>query len=70
MALCTSEGIRFIVNTKEPYTGAIYAQDRFPTCNRAVENAKQIVMTFPPPTVSGDCGTVLKVTNIPPMKHD
>lgn len=61
MALCTSEGIRFIVNTKEPYTGAIYAQDRFSSCNRAVENSKQIVMTFPPPTVSTDCGTQLKV---------
>lgn len=61
MALCTNEGIRFIVNTKEPYTGAIYAQDRFSSCNRAVENSKQIVMTFPPPTVSTDCGTQLKV---------
>ncbi|KRZ56814.1 hypothetical protein T02_11883 [Trichinella nativa] len=60
MALCTSEGIRFIVNTKEPYTGAIYAADRFATCHKTVTNAKQIVMTFPPPTVSGDCGTVLR----------
>uniref|UniRef100_A0A5S6QZU1 Apple domain-containing protein n=1 Tax=Trichuris muris TaxID=70415 RepID=A0A5S6QZU1_TRIMR len=60
MALCTSEGIRFIVNTREPYTGAIYAADRFATCHKTVSNAKQIVMTFPPPTVSGDCGTVLR----------
>ncbi|KFD57277.1 LOW QUALITY PROTEIN: hypothetical protein M513_01788, partial [Trichuris suis] len=60
MALCTSEGIRFIVNTREPYTGAIYAADRFATCHKTVNNAKQIVMTFPPPTVSGDCGTILR----------
>uniref|UniRef100_A0A1I7XBD1 MSP domain-containing protein n=1 Tax=Heterorhabditis bacteriophora TaxID=37862 RepID=A0A1I7XBD1_HETBA len=46
MALCTNEGIRFIVNTKEPYTGAIYT----------------ISITFPPPTVSSDCGTVIRVS--------
>ncbi|PIO64851.1 PAN domain protein [Teladorsagia circumcincta] len=34
MALCTNEGIRFIVNTKEPYTGAIYAAERFSTCSQ------------------------------------
>ncbi|VDK30803.1 unnamed protein product, partial [Gongylonema pulchrum] len=60
MALCTNEGIRFIVNTKEPYTGAIYAAERFGTCSQVVENAKQISINFPPPTVSGDCGTVIK----------
>src|SRR5687768_14620249 len=57
MALCTNEGIRFIVNTKEPYTGAIYAAERFSTCSQIVENAKQIAMTFPPPTISTNCGT-------------
>lgn len=103
MALCTNEGIRFIVNTKEPYTGAIYAAERFSTCSQVrlseflqpvakflerlskeaffafsttlyslfsksknwfqvVENAKQISITFPPPTVSSDCGTVIRVT--------
>lgn len=61
MALCTNEGIRFIVNTKEPYTGAIYAAERFGTCSQVVENAKQISINFPPPTVSSDCGTVIKV---------
>ncbi|TMS37407.1 hypothetical protein L596_004343 [Steinernema carpocapsae] len=60
MALCTNEGIRFIVNTKEPYTGAIYAAEKFSTCSQVVENAKQISMTFPPPTKSSDCGTVIK----------
>lgn len=60
MALCTNDGIRFIVNTKEPYTGAIYAAERFSTCSQVVENAKQISITFPPPTVSTDCGTVIK----------
>uniref|UniRef100_A0A915BS32 Uncharacterized protein n=1 Tax=Parascaris univalens TaxID=6257 RepID=A0A915BS32_PARUN len=60
MALCTNEGIRFIVNTKEPYTGAIYAAERFSTCSQVVENAKQISITFPPPTISTDCGTVVK----------
>ncbi|EYC15111.1 hypothetical protein Aduo_011565 [Ancylostoma duodenale] len=60
MALCTNEGIRFIVNTKEPYTGAIYAAERFSTCSQVVENAKQISITFPPPTVSSDCGTVIR----------
>ncbi|OZC10778.1 PAN domain protein [Onchocerca flexuosa] len=60
MALCTNEGIRFIVNTKEPYTGAIYAAERFGTCSQVVENAKQISINFPPPTVSSDCGTVIK----------
>ncbi|CAI4224501.1 unnamed protein product [Auanema sp. JU1783] len=60
MALCTNEGIRFIVNTKEPYTGAIYAAERFSTCSQVVENAKQISITFPPPTVSADCGTVIR----------
>ncbi|VDN05995.1 unnamed protein product [Thelazia callipaeda] len=60
MALCTNEGIRFIVNTKEPYTGAIYAAERFSTCSQVVENAKQISINFPPPTVSADCGTVIK----------
>ncbi|GMT23399.1 hypothetical protein PFISCL1PPCAC_14696 [Pristionchus fissidentatus] len=60
MALCTNEGIRFIVNTKEPYTGAIYAAERFSTCSQVVENAKQISITFPPPTVSTDCGTVIR----------
>ncbi|CAJ0568805.1 unnamed protein product, partial [Mesorhabditis spiculigera] len=49
MALCTNDGIRFIVNTKEPYTGAIYAAERFSTCSQVVENAKQISITFPPP---------------------
>uniref|UniRef100_A0A1I7RHH1 PAN domain protein n=1 Tax=Bursaphelenchus xylophilus TaxID=6326 RepID=A0A1I7RHH1_BURXY len=57
MALCTNEGIRFIVNTKEPYTGAIYAAEKFSTCSQVVENAKQIAITFPPPTVSTNCGT-------------
>lgn len=57
MALCTNEGIRFIVNTKEPYTGAIYAAEKFSTCSQVVENAKQIAMTFPPPTISTNCGT-------------
>ncbi|KJH48291.1 PAN domain protein [Dictyocaulus viviparus] len=61
MALCTNEGIRFIVNTKEPYTGAIYAAERFSTCSQVVENAKQISITFPPPTVSSDCGTVIRL---------
>ena len=42
MALCTNEGIRFIVNTKEPYTGAIYAADKFNTCSKVVENSKQM----------------------------
>ncbi|CAO4372710.1 unnamed protein product [Caenorhabditis nigoni] len=60
MALCTNEGIRFIVNTKEPYTGAIYAAERFSTCSQVVENAKQISITFPPPTVTSDCGTVIR----------
>ncbi|CAG9536967.1 unnamed protein product [Cercopithifilaria johnstoni] len=60
MALCTNEGIRFIVNTKEPYTGAIYAAERFGTCSQVVENAKQISINFPPPTVSSDCGTIIK----------
>ncbi|KAK0397831.1 hypothetical protein QR680_002291 [Steinernema hermaphroditum] len=60
MALCTNEGIRFIVNTKEPYTGAIYAAEKFSTCSQVVENAKQISITFPPPTKSTDCGTVIK----------
>ena len=36
MALCTNEGIRFIVNTKEPYTGAIYAAERFSTCSQVL----------------------------------
>ncbi|VDO64588.1 unnamed protein product [Haemonchus placei] len=36
MALCTNEGIRFIVNTKEPYTGAIYAAERFSTCSQVI----------------------------------
>ncbi len=62
MALCSNDGIRFIVNTKEPYTGAIYAAERFSTCSQVVENAKQISMIFPPPTVSTDCGTVIKVS--------
>lgn len=61
MALCTNEGIRFIVNTKEPYTGAVYAAERFSTCSQIVENAKQIAMLFPPPTVSSDCGTTIRV---------
>ncbi|KAI6188975.1 hypothetical protein M3Y98_00412300 [Aphelenchoides besseyi] len=60
MALCTNEGIRFIVNTKEPYTGAIYAADKFGTCSKVVENAKQISMTFPPPTITTNCGTTIK----------
>jgi hypothetical protein len=60
MALCTNEGIRFIVNTKEPYTGAIYAAEKFSTCSQVVENAKQIAMTFPPPTISSNCGTTIK----------
>ncbi|VDN55665.1 unnamed protein product [Dracunculus medinensis] len=60
MALCTNEGIRFIVNTKEPYTGAVYAAERFSTCSQIVENAKQIAMLFPPPTVSSDCGTTIR----------
>lgn len=60
MALCTNEGIRFIVNTKEPYTGAIYAAEKFSTCSQVVENAKQIAMTFPPPTISTNCGTTIK----------
>uniref|UniRef100_A0A0N5A0H4 PAN domain protein n=1 Tax=Parastrongyloides trichosuri TaxID=131310 RepID=A0A0N5A0H4_PARTI len=60
MALCTNEGIRFIVNTKEPYTGAIYAAEKFSTCSQVVENAKQISITFPPPTISTDCGTTIK----------
>lgn len=37
MALCTNDGIRFIVNTKEPYTGAIYAAERFSTCSQVSE---------------------------------
>lgn len=61
MALCTNEGIRFIVNTKEPYTGAIYAAEKFSTCSQVVENAKQISITFPPPTISPNCGTQIKV---------
>ena len=60
MALCTNEGIRFIVNTKEPYTGAIYAAEKFSTCSQVVENAKQISITFPPPTISTNCGTVIR----------
>uniref|UniRef100_A0A915KLT3 ZP domain-containing protein n=1 Tax=Romanomermis culicivorax TaxID=13658 RepID=A0A915KLT3_ROMCU len=60
VVLCTSEGTRFVVNTKEPYTGANYAQECFPTCNRTVEKAKHVLMICPPPTVSSDCGTVLK----------
>ncbi|KAH7729336.1 Protein NOAH-2 [Aphelenchoides avenae] len=60
MALCTNEGIRFIVNTKEPYTGAIYAAEKFSTCSQVVENAKQISITFPPPTASTNCGTYIK----------
>jgi len=60
MALCTNEGIRFIVNTKEPYTGAIYAAEKFSTCSQVVENQKQITITFPPPTISTNCGTVIK----------
>ncbi|KAI1732632.1 PAN domain-containing protein [Ditylenchus destructor] len=60
MALCTNEGIRFIVNTKEPYTGAIYAAEKFSTCSQVVENAKQISITFPPPTISPNCGTTIK----------
>uniref|UniRef100_A0A7E4V2B5 PAN domain protein n=1 Tax=Panagrellus redivivus TaxID=6233 RepID=A0A7E4V2B5_PANRE len=60
MALCTNEGIRFIVNTKEPYTGAIYAAEKFSTCSQVVENAKQISITFPPPTISPNCGTVIR----------
>jgi len=61
MALCTNEGIRFIVNTKEPYTGAIYAAEKFSTCSQVVENAKQISITFPPPNISPNCGTTIKV---------
>uniref|UniRef100_A0A183BWP9 PAN domain protein n=1 Tax=Globodera pallida TaxID=36090 RepID=A0A183BWP9_GLOPA len=60
MALCTNDGIRFIVNTKEPYTGAIYAAEKFGTCSQVVENAKQISITFPPPNVSPACGTTIK----------
>uniref|UniRef100_A0A915NQ76 PAN domain protein n=1 Tax=Meloidogyne floridensis TaxID=298350 RepID=A0A915NQ76_9BILA len=60
MALCTNEGIRFIVNTKEPYTGAIYAAEKFSTCSQVVENAKQISITFPPPNISPNCGTTIK----------
>jgi hypothetical protein len=60
MALCTNEGIRFIVNTKENYTGAIYAAEKFSTCSQVVENAKQISITFPPPTISSNCGTTIK----------
>ena len=64
MALCTNEGIRFIVNTKEPYTGAIYAAEKFSTCSQVVEDQKQITITFPPPTISTNCGTVIKVSKI------
>jgi hypothetical protein len=63
MALCTNDGIRFIVNTKEPYTGAIYAAEKFSTCSQVVENAKQISITFPPPNVSPNCGTTIKARN-------
>lgn len=63
MALCTNEGIRFIVNTKEPYTGAIYAAEKFSTCSQVVENAKQISITFPPPTISQNCGTRIVVSS-------
>lgn len=45
IALCTNEGIRFVVNTKEPYTGAIYAAEKFSTCSQVVENAKQSRLT-------------------------
>lgn len=61
MAFCTNEGIRFVVNTKEPYTGAIYAAEKFSTCSQIVENVKQISITFPPPTISPNCGTQIKV---------
>ena len=61
MALCTNDGIKFIVNTKQPYTGAIYAAERFSTCSKVVTNARTIEMIFPPPTISADCGTTLKV---------
>lgn len=60
MALCTDEGIKFIVNTKDPYSGAIYAAERFASCNQVVNNARQIQLTFPPPTISTACGTVLR----------
>ncbi|MCP9266492.1 hypothetical protein DINM_022054 [Dirofilaria immitis] len=40
--------------------GAIYAAERFGTCSQVVENAKQISINFPPPTVSSDCGTIIK----------
>ncbi|KAI6233806.1 hypothetical protein M3Y99_00871800 [Aphelenchoides fujianensis] len=60
MALCTNEGIRFIVNTKEPYTGAIYAAEKYSTCHKEVTDAKQIAMTFPPPTISSNCGTKIR----------
>uniref|UniRef100_A0AC35GWT9 ZP domain-containing protein n=1 Tax=Panagrolaimus sp. PS1159 TaxID=55785 RepID=A0AC35GWT9_9BILA len=46
--------------TKEPYTGAIYAAEKFSTCSQVVENAKQISITFPPPTISTNCGTVIR----------
>ena len=76
MALCTNDGIRFIVNTKEPYTGAIYAAEKFSTCSQVVENAKQISITFPPPNVSPNCGTTIKVSicsficaNSPPLQR-
>ncbi|CAK5047174.1 unnamed protein product [Meloidogyne enterolobii] len=61
MSLCTNEGIRFIVNTKKPYTGAIYAAEKFSTCSQVVENAKQISITFPPQNISPNCGTTIKV---------
>lgn len=61
MALCTDQGIKFIVNTKQPYTGAIYAAEHFETCSQVVNNAQQIQLTFPPPSVTTACGTVLRV---------
>lgn len=41
--------------------GAIYAAEKFSTCSQVVENAKQISITFPPPNISPNCGTKIKV---------
>uniref|UniRef100_A0A914ZG74 Apple domain-containing protein n=1 Tax=Parascaris univalens TaxID=6257 RepID=A0A914ZG74_PARUN len=57
---CKDDGILVKVDSKYPYTGALYGLYDFFTCRIEPKEAKRIEYFFPSPTVSKNCSDSIR----------